>query len=162
MSQLSNVTLHEAANIRYNPYVQHERDQAIQDLLISAVFQPVAALKAPYALELSIVEDRLQFVVCESKNAGAKETFTLSVKSLRGVIKDYFQITRSYHDLITQAVGACRLEAVDQGRRGIHNEAATQIMEALAGKVTLDHPTARRLFTLICVLHIREQSHVHL
>jgi uncharacterized protein (UPF0262 family) len=144
---------------QYHPLVRQERDAALGDLLIANTFAPASGLRPPLALKLSIIDNRLVFHVTSVMDI-REESFRLSVAGFKTLVKDYFQICSSYYQLIEQGVSAARLEAVDQGRRGIHNEGAEQLIESLKNKVEVDHNTARRLFTLICVLHLRDQSDV--
>lgn len=143
---------------RYHPTVEQERNAAISDLLRENVFAPVSGLPGPYALRLGIEEDRLALDVT-SLTTQACETIRLAVRPLRGIIKDYFAICSSYYQALT-ALAPAQLEAVDMGRRGVHNEGSALLQEAIAAKVAIDQPTARRLFTLVCVLHIRNEAHV--
>lgn len=140
------------------PEIEQERRVAIFDLLEENVFGIVGrdgrtVPTGPYKLNLSIADRRLVFELeTESgKNAGA---FHLSLTPFRQVIKDYFQICESYFDAVKR-LPPSQIEAIDMGRRGIHNEGSNVIVERLEGKVNIDKATARRLFTLICVLHFK-------
>jgi uncharacterized protein (UPF0262 family) len=130
---------------------EHEREVAIFDLLEENSFAPVDAPDGPYDLRLSLVEGRLAFDIAGD---GFERRHILSLTPLRGVIKDYFLVCDSYFDAIRNA-SPQQIEALDMGRRGLHNEGSERLRERLAGKVELDHGTARRLFTLICALHFR-------
>lgn len=146
---LQSITLHETAP---RAFLGTEKDQAIASLREDAVFQPAnTAIPGPYDLHLSIQDGRLVMEM-----AGADGTplpaLVLSVKPYTRLIRDYFMLIESYETL-RKAGTACQLEPVDMARRGLHNEGADLLMERLAGKIALDHPTARRLFTLICALH---------
>lgn len=132
---------------------EHERRIAIYDLLESNTFRPSESDCGPYELELSLSESRLGFHV-RRHGEGAAHTYSLSLGPLKRVIKDYFLVCESYYEAIRSAsVG--QIEAIDMGRRGLHDEAAVILKERLAGKIEIDVPTARRLFTLICALHRR-------
>jgi len=126
---------------------------AVTDLLHDNLFNPTCLQCGPYNLHLSIEEGRLMFDI-QSTVADKQTRFPLALKSLRGIIRDYFMICDSYYEAL-KVSGAGRLEAIDMGRRGIHNEGAEMLQELLNGRITVNIPTARRLFTLICVLHIK-------
>lgn len=124
---------------------------AIYDLLEENRFEPVGHKGGTYALDLSIQEQRLVMNIAdEAGNAVA--AFVLSLTPLRKVIRDYFMVCESYYEAIRQA-SPSRIEAIDMGRRGLHDEGSRILRERLEGKIDVDHHTARRLFTLICVLH---------
>ncbi len=129
-----------------------ERRVAIVDLLQSNLFHPEGALGGPYGLKLSMVESRLAMDV---DGPEFDRRFVLSMTQLRAVIKDYFMLCDSYYSAIHNAKTAGQIEALDMGRRGVHNEGANLLRERLRGKVELDEDTARRLFTLICALRWR-------
>jgi len=100
-----------------------------------------------------LAEDRLQFDIRDTNDVAVRE-LTLPVKQFRMVIKDYFIVCESYYDAIKSS-SPSQIEAIDMGRRGLHNEGAQMLLERLTIDADLDHTTARRLFTLLCVLHIR-------
>lgn len=136
------------------PEVDQERRVAMFDLLEGNSFAPAAqTVTGPYHLFLSIRERRLVFDIRNEAGERAGE-FHLSLSPFRQVIKDYFQICESYFDAVKR-LPAAQIEAIDMGRRGIHNEGSRILMERLEDKVETDHDTARRLFTLICVLHVK-------
>jgi len=130
-----------------------ERDCAIalEDLKHNSHFHPVGDDDGPYHLELYIEENKLVFHI---QNSEGKDLpyLVLSLTPYRRLIKDYFMIVRSYDDAMRDGKPS-RIEAIDMGRRGLHNEGAELLMDRLSEKITLDFDTARRLFTLICVLH---------
>ena len=131
---------------------EHERNVAMADLMGDNVFEPVCMKDGPYDVRLSIEEGRL---VLEISSAGGQlARVVLSVAPLRSVIRDYFIICESYYEAL-KAHNPAKIEAIDMGRRGLHNEGSDLLRDALQGRVELDHDTARRLFTLVCVLHIR-------
>jgi len=133
------------------PDVEHERATAIYDLLEDNRFQPVGREPGNYRLRLSVVEKKLAFQL--SDEAGAPlMTHILSLTPLRKVVRDYFLICDSYYAAI-RAASAPQIEAIDMGRRGLHDEGSTILRERLDGKIAVDHETARRLFTLVCALH---------
>ena len=136
-----------------SPQVEHERRIAVYDLVESNHFQPRGEFTGPYVLHLSAEEGRLAFDI-RAENNDALTRISLSFTVLRKVIKDYFLICESYREAIKTA-SPSRIEAIDMGRRGLHNEGAELLREHLDGKVELDTDTARRMFTLICALHLR-------
>ncbi|MFZ4120583.1 MAG: UPF0262 family protein [Caulobacterales bacterium] len=152
--RLVDVRLDEDSLAASTPEAEHERRIAIFDLLEANVFEVVDHDGGPYALSLSMHEQRLVFDVQMAQPRATLRTFVLSLTPLRRVIKDYFLICDSYHAAIRSSSPA-QIEAIDMGRRGLHNDGSEILRERLAGKVTLDLDTARRLFTLICALHVR-------
>jgi len=149
--RLVSVTLDEQSIGRSSPDIDHEREVAIYDLLEQNHFAPVGHDGGPYALRLSIDGNRLVFDIrLEDGTPVMAHLFSLS--PLRRIVKDYYMICDSYYQAIRTATPD-KIEAIDMGRRGVHNEGSNILMERLKEKVTLDIDTARRLFTLICVLH---------
>ncbi|MEM1048111.1 MAG: UPF0262 family protein [Pseudomonadota bacterium] len=138
---------------RATPDIEHERAVAIYDLIEENSFAPVGHDGGPYKLMLSIVEKRLVFDVRDSED-GTVATHILSLSPFRKIVKDYFLICESYYEAIKTA-SPSQIEAIDMGRRGVHNEGSETLMGRLDGKIEVDFDTARRLFTLICVLHWR-------
>ncbi|MGE0425979.1 MAG: UPF0262 family protein [Reyranellaceae bacterium] len=132
---------------------EHERKVAIFDLLEGNSFQ-LAGTKGPYRLRLAIHENRLLLDVRAAKDGAKLRDIVLSLTPFRKVVKDYFMICESYYDAIKR-LSPSQIEALDMGRRGLHNEGSELLRERLAGKIEVDHDTARRLFTLLCALHIR-------
>ena len=135
----------------------HGGSEGIFDLIEENTFKPLRAAAAghegPYRLRLSVFDGRLSLEV--SDEAGVHlETLVLGLGRFRRPIRDYFAICDSYYQAIRKATAA-EIETIDMARRGVHNEAAELLLERLEGKVQTDFATARRLFTLICVLHIR-------
>lgn len=130
---------------------EQERQVAIFDLLDGNYFEPAEASGGPYDLKLSLVENRLAFDIA---GPNYERRHLLSLSPFRGVIKDYFMICDSYYAAIRNS-SPQQIEALDMGRRGLHNEGSTLLRERLEGKVKTDLDTARRLFTLICALHWR-------
>ncbi|MFN0262477.1 UPF0262 family protein [Tepidamorphus sp. 3E244] len=145
------VNLDESSIRRSTPDIDHERAVAIYDLLEDNRFQPHGIEGGAYALSLSIQEQRLVMDIA-SPEGEAVTTFVLSLTPLRKVIRDYFLVCESYYEAIRQA-SPSRIEAIDMGRRGLHDEGSRILRDRLDGKIDVDHNTARRLFTLICVLH---------
>lgn len=149
--RLVGVTLDEASIGRANPDVEHERAVAIYDLLELNQFAPVGHDGGPYTLHLSINDNRLVFDI-RSEDGTPVVAHLFSLSPLRRIVKDYYMICDSYYQAIRTATPD-KIEAIDMGRRGIHNDGSRILIERLKDKVTVDMDTARRLFTLICVLH---------
>jgi len=150
-NRLVAVTLDEESIGRGNPDQEHERAIAIYDIVESNSFMVPGHDRGPYALHLAMVEQRLAFCI-RSPDGETLTTHHLSLTPFRGVIRDYKMICDSYYKAIRSA-SASQIEAIDMGRRGLHDEAAHLLMERLDGKVTIDFDTARRIFTLIFALH---------
>ncbi len=151
--RIAEITLDEGSIVRWNPDVDHERKVAIYDLLEENYFALVDHDRGPYGLHLAIEEGRLIFDI---RAAGGEPLakIALAPYSFRRIVRDYFQICESYFEAIKVA-GPSKIEAIDMGRRSLHNDGSELLRERLAGKVEIDFDTARRLFTLICVLHLR-------
>ena len=150
-SKLVAVTLDEESIGRSGPDIEHERAVAIYDLVEDNSFQPVDHEAGQYALHLSMADNRLVFDIRKTDGSPVV-AHLLSLTPLRRIVKDYFMICDSYYAAIRTATPD-RIEAIDMGRRGLHDEGSHILMERLDGKVAVDFATARRLFTLICVLH---------
>ncbi len=135
--------------------IAQERAVAIFDLLEDNSFGMIGIAEAhgPYKLNLSITEGRLVFDIRNEKGDPV-HAFHLSLSTFRQVIKDYFQICDSYYSAV-KSLPPAQIEAIDMGRRGIHNEGARILLDRLRGKVDTDMDTARRLFTLIAALHFK-------
>ncbi len=151
--RIVNIFLDEKSVVRRSAQVEHERQVAIYDLLEENVFSPVGDSGGPYNLHLSIEENRLVFDI-RNEDDSALSRFALPVKVFRRIVKDYFMVCESYFEAIKTKTPS-QIEAIDMGRRGLHNEGADVLRERLDGKIEIDRATARRLFTLVCVLHIR-------
>jgi len=149
--RLAVVTLDEETIGRANEDVEHEREVAIYDLLEQNSFAPVGHSNGPYALHLSVNGNRLVFDI-KRVDGTPVVAHLLSLTPLRRIVKDYYLICDSYYQAIRTATPD-KIEAIDMGRRAIHNDGSQILMERLKGKVTVDIDTARRLFTLLCVLH---------
>ncbi|MCB1414147.1 MAG: UPF0262 family protein [Xanthobacteraceae bacterium] len=146
------VTLDEESIGRSGPDIEHERAIAIYDLIEQNLFAPEGAAGAgPFALHLAITGNRLMFDI-RREDGTPVVAHLLSLTPFRRIVKDYFMICDSYYHAIRTATPD-KIEAIDMGRRGIHDEGSRALMERLDGKVRIDFDTARRLFTLICVLH---------
>ena len=152
-TRIAKIDLDERTVVRRNADVEHERAVAIFDLLEENHFEPVGDFAGPYHLNLSIEENRLIFDI-RAEGGDALTKVTLPLSPFRTVVKDYFMVCESYYAAI-KGSSLHQIEALDMGRRGLHNEGSELLRERLDGKIGLDLNTARRLFTLICVLHIR-------
>jgi uncharacterized protein (UPF0262 family) len=152
-SRIAGITLDEHTVVRRTPDIEHERAVAIFDLLEENHFVPASGCAGPYHLHLSIEENRLNIEIRSEAN-GSNETIVLPLAPFRGIVRDYFMICESYYEAIRRS-SLVQIEAIDMGRRSLHNEGSSLLMERLADKVEIDLDTARRLFTLICVLHLR-------
>jgi uncharacterized protein (UPF0262 family) len=152
-SRIIDIRLDAASIVRWSPEVEHERRVAVFDLLERNLFALENGFAGPYRVELPLRDSTL--VMAVSDEGGTQHTeVMLAMRPFRRLIKDYFLVCDSYFQAIKSA-SPSRIEAIDMGRRGLHNEGAEKLADALEGKVRMDAETARRLFTLICVLHIR-------
>jgi len=149
--RLVKVTLDEGSIGRSSQDIEHERAVAIYDLLEDNSFAPLDHDGGPYALHLSIAENRLIFDI-RNEDGTPVMAHLFSLTPLRRIVKDYFLICDSYYKAIRTSTPS-QIEAIDMGRRGLHNEGSELLMERLKEKIAIDFDTARRLFTLICVLH---------
>jgi uncharacterized protein (UPF0262 family) len=150
-ARLTAITLDSASIKRGTSGIEHEREVAIYDILESNFFSLEGREEGPYTLNLSIAEDRLVLAVGQQTNDNVF-TVVLSLTPLRRVMKDYFIVCDSYYRAIRTAPPS-RIQAIDMGRRALHDEGSRVLLERLKGKIAVDNDTARRLFTLICALH---------
>jgi uncharacterized protein (UPF0262 family) len=151
-ARIANIRIDDAGLPTPTPEIEQERAVAIFDLLEENSFAPVSdeAPAGPYDLTLAIRDRRLVFEIgVKGRPAGA---FHLSLGPFKQVVKDYWQICEAYFDAVKK-LPPSQIEAIDMARRGIHDEGARLLQERLEGKAAVDIDTARRLFTLICVLH---------
>ncbi len=155
LQRIAQITLDEYTLIRRSPDIEHERRIAIYDLLEANSFQPVGEFEGPYNLLMGMEENRL---VLNIRNSDYEPLTRVLVPLMpfRRIIKDYFTICESYFQAIKSAQPS-KIEAIDMGRRGLHNDGSDLLRERLDGKIIVDNETARRLFTLICILQIRSQ-----
>ena len=152
-TRLVDVELDESIG-RSTPDVEHERAVAIFDLIEENSFRPVNDDgSGPYTLKLSLAERRLVLAIARA-GGDPVVTHILSLTPFRRIVKDYYLICESYYDAIRSSTPS-HIEAIDMGRRGLHNEGSQTLMDRLSGKIDVDFDTARRLFTLVCVLHWR-------
>ena len=155
---LERVVLAGEALTRLNPLLDADRAQAVADLESENQFRLCgtserAGAPGPYVLHLSVQEGRLVFDVRDAADEPL-QMLVLALGPFRGLIKDY-QLLVDSHMLAVEEGRGERIQAIDMGRRGLHNEGAALLRERLDGKASIDHETARRLFTLVCVLHQR-------
>jgi len=156
--KLVDVTLDESTIVRWSADVEHERRIAIFDLLEENSFELLKSADStylgPYKLHLGTIEGRLAFEV-KATDDRMLMSFRLAVTPFRRIIREYFAICDSYYEAIKSA-SPSQIEAIDMGRRGLHNEGSDLLAERLDGKIKIDKQTARRLFTLVCVLHLKD------
>ena len=148
---LGQVSIDQVSLAPASPQQEHERKVAITDLLRANVFAPEDGPGGPYDLAIGMVEERL---VLDITGAGYERRHILSLSPFRRIVRDYMTLCRSYNEAVSAATPS-QIEAIDMGRRGLHNEGSDLLRERLAGKAATDLATARRLFTLLCALHWR-------
>ena len=155
--RIANIALDEDTILWRNADVEQERRVAIFDLIEENTFKPVRSVErgaeGPYHLKLSVLDGRLSLLISD-QNDEMLETLLIGLARFRRPIREYFAICDSYYQAIRKATPS-EIETIDMARRGIHDHAAELLLERLEGKVETDFATARRLFTLICVLHIK-------
>lgn len=152
--RISNITMDDSSvNMKRSKHAKHERDVAIADLLDENIFEPTCMKNGPYIVHLSIADGRLIMDVASHDGKDTSKVI-LSIAPLRSIIRDYFMICESYYDALT-ASNPSKVEAIDMGRRGIHNEGSELIQGIIKERINIDFQTARRIFTLVCVLHIK-------
>ena len=147
------VELDEHTLVRRTREIEQEREIAIYDLLEANSFAPRGSSGGPYRLVLGVEENRLVFDI-RLESGEAHGRVMLSLTPFRRVIKDYFLVCEGYFKAIRNSP-THQIEALDMGRRGVHDEGSTLLRERLKGKIEIDFDTARRLFTLLCVLHLK-------
>ena len=151
--RIVSIDLDERTVVRRTREIEQEREIAIYDLLEGNTFRPVGSHGGPYKLTLSVEDNRLIFDV--QREAGDEQgKVMLSLTPFRKIIKDYFLICESYFKAIRNAPPS-QIETLDMSRRGVHNEGSEILRDRLKDKIEIDHDTARRLFTLLCVLHLK-------
>jgi len=151
--RIVSIHLEDAAALRQSAELEQERAVAIFDLIEENEFAPSVEHPGPYHLILAVADNKLVFDV---RDTGEQEVykFILSMTPFRRIIKEYFEVCESYFAAI-KASSLSQIEAIDMGRRGLHNEGSEILRDRLAGKVEMDFGTARRLFTLIGALHMK-------
>jgi uncharacterized protein (UPF0262 family) len=150
--RLSDIVLDDTIG-RSTPDIEHERAVAIFDLIEENSFEPVGHTGGPYKLNLSLVDTKLVLTIRTEADEEVA-THILSLTPFRRIVKDYFMICESYYEAIRTATPS-RIEAIDMGRRAVHNDGSQTLQDRLKGKINVDFGTARRLFTLVCVLYWR-------
>ncbi len=150
-TRLIAVVLDEASIARSTPDIEQERISAIWDLVEDADFRPAGHAGGPYRLTIGLLDNKLMLEIGD-EGGRPVAAHILSLNPLRKIVKDYFLICESYYQAIRTATPS-QIEAIDMGRRGVHDEGSRVLRERLDGKIAVDHDTARRLFTLICALH---------
>ena len=151
--RIAQITLDERTVIRRSADIEHERRVAIYDLLEANSFQPVGEFQGPYHVLMGMEENRLALDINDLSDTPLTRIL-LPLTPFRRIIRDYFTICESYFQAIKSA-SPSKIEAIDMGRRGLHNEGSDLLRERLDGRVVLDNETARRLFTLVCIIQIR-------
>lgn len=147
------ILLDEKSVVKRSLEIEQEREVAISDLLENNLFKPKGAVAGPYRLALSVKENRLVFDI--ARDSGQRVgRILLSLAPFRRIVKDYFLVCDSYYKAMRTATPS-QIESLDMGRRAVHNEGTELLIKRLAGKIETNFDTARRLFTLICVLHLK-------
>jgi uncharacterized protein (UPF0262 family) len=153
--RIASVILDEHSVATRDPMIAREREQAIFDLLVKNHFRPFHSPGGPYRLFLSVKENRLIFDIrLEHDRVPPHGQIILALSPLRRIIRDYFLVCENHRHAIRSSP-LQHIEALDMGRRALHDEGSNLLRERLEGKITIDFETARRLFTLICALHLR-------
>ncbi|MGD9638252.1 MAG: UPF0262 family protein [Alphaproteobacteria bacterium] len=152
MQKIIAVTLGENPKIHLKEQIEKERSTAIFDLISSNHFEPIGDFKGPFKLHLFKTENRIIFDIID-KNDTPLLTVPIGLSNFRNLIKDYFIVCESYFKFMPNTP-CCQIDAIDMGRRSIHNEAAELLKQKLEGVIDIDEQTARALFTLVCVLHL--------
>lgn len=152
--RIAHIALDEETIIWRNADVEQERRVAIFDLIEANNFKPLGdGFAGPYAVHLLIEDNRLVIDI-RGEDQTPQGRIVLALSPFRRIVRDYFKVCESYFSAIKTS-SPSQIEAIDMGRRGIHNQGSELLLERLEGKIDIDFDTARRLFTLICVLHIR-------
>ncbi len=151
---IAEITLDDASIIKRSAEVEHERAVALADLMTKNLFQPLCVEPSgPYSVFLSVRDNVLRFELTSEKLDASREV-VMPLTPFRRIIKDYFMICESYYDAIKKS-SPHQIETIDMARRGVHNEGSELLLNVMQERIKLDFDTARRLFTLICVLHIK-------
>lgn len=156
-NRIADLTLDESTLLKRSREAEQEREVALRDLVAESSFAPVRSVErgheGPWSLKLALEDGRLAMSIRDRDRVEC-ETVGLGLTRFRRVVREYFAICDSYYKALRKA-SPQEIETVDMARRAIHDRGTRQLREALEGKVETDFATARRLFTLICVLHIR-------
>ncbi|MEQ1647180.1 MAG: UPF0262 family protein [Hyphomicrobiaceae bacterium] len=151
-NRLLSLTLDPGSIARGNPNIEHEREVAIFDILDANTFIVDGRNDGPYRLELAVADDRLLFNITPDAGTTTPVSIPVALLPLKRVMKDYFLVCETYYQAIRTSPPS-KIQQIDQGRRALHDEGAKSLVDRLAGKLTMDTDTSRRLFTLICALH---------
>lgn len=152
--KIIDLDMDERSIIRRGVEVEHERKVAMYDLLDMNRFRPIGDFTGPYRVRLSIEDGKRILFKIDSEDHTELTSISLPLSPFRRIVRDYFQICESYYDAIKK-LSPSQIETIDMARRGLHNEGAEVLVETLKDKIAVDKATSRRLFTLVCVLHIR-------
>jgi uncharacterized protein (UPF0262 family) len=152
--RIASIALDEGSVLKRTREIEQEREIAIYDLLEANRFAPAETPPGPYHLHLGVSENRLVFDIQNESGEEHLRKVMLSLTPFRRIVKDYFLVCENYFKAIRHAPPS-QIEALDMGRRGLHNEGSKILQDRLGGKIDVDFDTARRLFTLICVLHLK-------
>jgi uncharacterized protein (UPF0262 family) len=153
LRRLESIVLPDATPLP-SAYAEADRRQAVADLLTENHFDPVGVPGGPFALHLCVRDGRLVFDIRDGTDAQLRGV-VLALGPFRRLIKDYQMIVDSHEQAVAEGGHEARIQAIDMGRRGLHNEGAELLTQRLEGRIGLDFETARRLFTLVCALHQR-------
>jgi uncharacterized protein (UPF0262 family) len=153
LRRLENIVLPDATSLP-SAYAEADRRQAVADLLTENLFDPVGVPGGPFALNLCVREGRLVFDIRDGMDVPVR-LVALALGPFRRLIKDYHLIVDSHEQAVAEGGHEARIQAIDMGRRGLHNDGSQTLRDRLGGKIDIDFDTARRLFTLVCVLHWR-------
>jgi len=137
-----------------SPYAEADRRQAVEDLLAGNRFRPKGLPDGPYGVAIAVRDGRLILDIRTAEDAPL-HALVMALGPFRRLIKDYHLVVESHEKAVAEGGSEVRIQAIDMGRRGLHNEGATLLAERLAGRIDIDFETARRLFTLVCALHQR-------
>lgn len=149
------IDLDEGSVLRRSVEVEHERKVAMYDLLDMNRFRPLGGdFKGPFKVRLGIEDGKRLVFKIDDEDDTNLTSVTLALSPFKRIVRDYFQICESYYDAIKK-LSPSQIETIDMARRGLHNEGADVLVDALKDKIAIDKATSRRLFTLVCVLHIR-------
>jgi uncharacterized protein (UPF0262 family) len=151
--KIADIVLEQGGHIHLGTAAAHEREVAIYDLIAENRFKPAGGFNGPFKLRLALEDNRLRFDL-RTRRDKPLDRFILPMTPFRRIVRDYFTLCESYYEAIKTA-GPERIEAIDMGRRSLHDEGSEMLRARLAKYAEIDFATARRLFTLVCALHIR-------
>ena len=151
---LVRIVLPDGQSLLPSPYAEADRRQAVDDLLAGNRFRPLGLSPGPYGVNICVRDGRLILDIRDAADAPL-HAMVLALGPFRRLIKDYHMVVDSHETAVGEGASETRIQAIDMGRRGLHDEGATLLRERLDGKIDIDFETARRLFTLVCALHQR-------